>query len=317
MLTKEQFEASLGDDDDSDEIGQNDLTLMQAREGKTNLKIGEAYRRVNSNGDLENEYKPIDQFPAIQTAIRDVILFLNDLTKTSISKLYEREYNSVMDVLKRAFTLNEQNSMLLLGRSKKILHALTSQLESDIRAEVADPDKLKVIRLNSALNNSENKIQKKFCEALGLDNASQLTSIEMQQKVIEYFNAYPDLSILFIFEDIDYYVETTKQHMLYKIFDSLTQMQIKFVFLTTSQKMDVVDSFEKRIKSRFSHRSEMFYGINLENYLKQITSFISQRLEQTKQMGEMTLYVGYMFLLNMIESGALRDSLVNSSANGR
>ena len=76
----------------------------------------------------------------------------------------------------------------------------------------------------------------------------------MVEKVREFFESSPELSILFIFEDIDYYVETTKQMMLYKILDLLQHCQIKFVFLATSMKHDVADSFEKRIKSRFSHR---------------------------------------------------------------
>ena len=55
--------------------------------------------------------------------------------------------------------------------------------------------------------------------------------------------------------------------MLYKILDSMTATKISFCFLTTSSKSDVVDGFEKRIKSRFSHRSEMFYYYKLEDFL--------------------------------------------------
>ena len=39
----------------------------------------------------------------------------------------------------------------------------------------------------------------------------------------------------------------------------LQYCQIKFVFVATSMKVDVVDSFEKRIKSRFSHRQVLLY----------------------------------------------------------
>lgn len=47
--------------------------------------------------------------------------------------------------------------------------------------------------------------------------------------------------------------------MLYKILDMLQYASIPFVFIATSQKVDIVDSFEKRIKSRFSHRQILFY----------------------------------------------------------
>jgi Cdc6-like AAA superfamily ATPase len=39
----------------------------------------------------------------------------------------------------------------------------------------------------------------------------------------------------------------------------LQYANIPFVFIATSQKVDIIDSFEKRIKSRFSHRQIFFY----------------------------------------------------------
>ena len=45
----------------------------------------------------------------------------------------------------------------------------------------------------------------------------------MLTKIEAYFESEPNLSILFIFEEIDSYVLNTKQRMLYKILDLLTQ----------------------------------------------------------------------------------------------
>lgn len=209
--------------------------------------------------------------------------------------------------------------MLLLGRSKQTLIALTSQIENDIRKELDDPQQnLRVIRLNSALNNSENKIQAKFCDALGLKDAARgLTGMEMQQKIVEYFELNPNLSILFIFEDIDYYVETTKQIMLYKILDSMTATQIKFCFLTTSMKNDVVDGFEKRIKSRFSHRSELFYEYTLEDYISQVRQLIEERRELANQADHMQLFLGYNFLYDVVTSGVLKDIFIERRCDGK
>lgn len=44
----------------------------------------------------------------------------------------------------------------------------------------------------------------------------------------------------------------------------LQYANIPFVFVATSQKVDIVDSFEKRIKSRFSHRQIFFYDDSFE-----------------------------------------------------
>ena len=70
----------------------------------------------------------------------------------------------------------------------------------------------------------------------------------------------------FILEDIDYYVETTKQVLLYKILDMFGYLKIKFVFIATSVKIDISDSFEKRIKSRFSHRMILFYEQSIKEF---------------------------------------------------
>ena len=130
---------------------------------------------------------------------------------------------------------------------------------------------LKAIRVNATMSNSEPKFQAKFCEALGLKELDkQVTSNEFTNRVQEFFQENKDLSILFVAEDIEYYVETTRQIMLYKILDMLQHCQIRFVFLCTSMKLDIADSFEKRIKSRFSHRQVLLYGLDFELFMRNL-----------------------------------------------
>lgn len=90
-------------------------------------------------------------------------------------------------------------------------------------------------------------------------------------------------AVLFVLEDIDYYVETTKQLLLYKILDMFTYLSqdwnVRFVFLATSVKVDIVDSFEKRIKSRFSHRLVLFYDQELSKFMEILQSVFNQQLQ--------------------------------------
>jgi hypothetical protein len=46
-------------------------------------------------------------------------------------------------------------------------------------------------------------------------------TIEMVSEVQSYLENNPNTCILFVFEDIEHYVETTKQVLLYKILDML------------------------------------------------------------------------------------------------
>ncbi len=94
----------------------------------------------------------------------------------------------------------------------------------------------------------------------------------MVESIKNYFMKRQNQAVLFVLEDIDYYVETTKQLLLYKILDMFTYLSqdwnVRFVFLATSVKVDIVDSFEKRIKSRFSHRLVLFYDQELSKFME-------------------------------------------------
>lgn len=58
--------------------------------------------------------------------------------------------------------------------------------------------------------------------------------------------------------------------------------QVRFVFLATSVKHDIVDSFEKRIKSRFSNRMVLFYEQKLETFTDNLQYVFSRLLEGVK-----------------------------------
>lgn len=109
----------------------------------------------------------------------------------------------------------------------------------------------------------------------------------MVESIKRYFEENPNMAVLFVLEDIDYYVETTKQLLLYKILDMFAYLssdrgQVRFVFLATSMKVDIVDSFEKRIKSRFSHRMVLFYEQTLETFLETVHLVFNRLLEDVK-----------------------------------
>ena len=179
-----------------------------------------------------------------------------------------------MNVLERAFKHRENNSLLLLSRNKQTLHSFISAVSEDIIKSLNDKNsnkggvtELKVIRVNSILSNSETKILAKLCDSLKLKHAAKaFHQLEMMNYISEYFELNPGINVLFILEDVDYYVETTKQVLLYKILDMFQYLKIKFVFIATSIKVDIVDSFEKRIKSRFSHRMVLFYQQTMESF---------------------------------------------------
>lgn len=218
------------------------------------LDSGDAYR------DPAREHKPMNWEP-VHDALKDVLRDLNEMTKTRIKHFYPQQYEEVMKILRKAVNTKEPSSLILMARSKMTNSTMLLQVENDIRSQMNDDSNLLVLKVNSILCNSENKLLAKFMYALGLKNVKkgETTSIEMYAKVREYFAENPNLTVLFIFEDIDHYVETTKQHMLYSLLNLLAECFIPVVFLSSSMKFDVIDNFEKRIKSRCSHRTALLY----------------------------------------------------------
>lgn len=83
------------------------------------------------------------------------------MTKTHVKAFFPEQYDMMMQTLTRAFLHNENNSLLLLARSKQTLNALTSQVQKDIQKKLTaqnDESEFKVVTINCTLNNSENKM---------------------------------------------------------------------------------------------------------------------------------------------------------------
>ena len=77
-----------------------------------------------------------------------------------------------MQCLDRAFKHNENNSLLLLARSKQIIHSLVTQVERElVKQHIETGQTLKVVRVNTTLlNANESKILMRFCETLGMQS---------------------------------------------------------------------------------------------------------------------------------------------------
>ena len=74
-------------------------------------------------------------------------------------------------------------------------------------------------------------------------------------------------------------------------------------------KMDIVESFEKRIKSRFSHRSELLYDLNLERFQGIISEVLHLKSEHAfdKRVKD-----AYRKIDELIQSGCVEDVLNES-----
>lgn len=80
-----------------------------------------------------------------------------------------------------------------MSRTKQTIHAFLNAVEKSISMnhqmiETSENKKhLRVVRVNSILNNSEGKILSKFCEALDMKSVTKNYTVEMIDEVQKYF----------------------------------------------------------------------------------------------------------------------------------
>ena len=118
-----------------------------------------------------------------------------------------------MQCLDRAFAHRENNSLLILARSKQIIHSLLSKVIADCSAQQVEAgQELKVVRVNTTLlDANEQKILMRFCEIIGLaQKQKEMYTVEMITEIQKFFETNSHVCLLFIFEDIDFYVQETK-----------------------------------------------------------------------------------------------------------
>jgi origin recognition complex subunit 4 len=61
-------------------------------------------------------------------------------------------------------------------------------------------------------------------------------------------------SVIFILDDFDLFTSHARQALLYNLFDIAQSSKAPILVLGVTTRVDVVESLEKRVKSRFSHR---------------------------------------------------------------
>lgn len=140
-------------------------------------------------------------------------------------------------------------------------------------------------------------------------NNDQATLRILKDKLNETeFNSYSDLlnlkysknKTVFILENIDLFTHNNKQLLLYNLFQ-LTNLTWNVVIIGITNRLDIIDLFEKRVKSRFSSNlcfvpypdiessvslkkvvetmyKSIFVGNNTKTNINMVTQFVRKRL---------------------------------------
>jgi hypothetical protein len=72
-------------------------------------------------------------------------------------------------------------------------------------------------------------------------------------------------------------------------------------------KLDIADSFEKRIKSRFSHRQVLLYSLNIDTFNKVLDKVFDENVRRATKIGEDDLTLAFKDLKALAKSDAARE----------
>lgn len=84
--------------------------------------------------------------------------------------------------------------------------------------------------------------------------ASLLALLSHPSEIIETQEGVTSKSVIFVIDEFDLFATHARQTLLYNLFDIAQARKAPIAVLGLTNKIDVVESLEKRVKSRFSHR---------------------------------------------------------------
>lgn len=84
--------------------------------------------------------------------------------------------------------------------------------------------------------------------------ASLLALLSHPSEITETDNGITSQSVVFVIDEFDLFAAHARQTLLYNLFDIAQARKAPIAVLGLTTRIDVVESLEKRVKSRFSHR---------------------------------------------------------------
>ncbi|XP_013136750.1 PREDICTED: origin recognition complex subunit 4 isoform X2 [Papilio polytes] len=175
---------------------------------------------------------------------------------------HEIERNHVHDLIKRVVSNGESHSALVIGPrgcgKTTLINSVLGQLESELDLE----NDCLIIKLNGLLHQDDKIALKSITAQMQLENAVGDrvfgTFAENLSFLLSCLQSGVDRScksMVFILEEFDLFCHSGRtQTLLYNLFDITHNKQAPMCVLGITNRLDVMEMLEKRVKSRFSHR---------------------------------------------------------------
>ena len=182
----------------------------------------------------------------------------------------ESEYQKVHQLVEQTVLAGEGNSMLLIGSRGCAKSTLVETVISDLSTDHGES--FHVVRLNGFIHTDDKLALREIWRQLGremeveddattgrsnyADTLSSLLALlsHSAEEKPSTENASIAKSVIFILDEFDLFASHPRQTLLYNLFDVAQSRNAPIAVLGLTTKIDVVESLEKRVKSRFGQR---------------------------------------------------------------
>jgi origin recognition complex subunit 4 len=181
----------------------------------------------------------------------------------------DAEYKSVHQIIEQTVTAGEGNSMLVIGARGSGKTALVNKVLSEVAKD--NGGEYHVVRLNGFIHTDDKIALREIWRQLGKEMdieedgsgpgknyADTLTTLlALLSHPSEQTGEITDQvakAVIFIMDEFDLFAQHPRQTLLYNLFDIAQSRKAPIAVLGLTTRIDVTNSLEKRVKSRFSHR---------------------------------------------------------------
>eukprot|EP00826_Nyctotherus_ovalis_P010091 TRINITY_DN12685_c0_g1_i2.p1 TRINITY_DN12685_c0_g1~~TRINITY_DN12685_c0_g1_i2.p1 ORF type:complete len:249 (-),score=65.88 TRINITY_DN12685_c0_g1_i2:741-1487(-) len=192
-------------------------------------------------------------------ALIDMYLEMMDESKEKLVRhFYNDEIKQLLEQAETSLTTGSCSSCILLTRSKEIasiaLAAFKKELISSMHSK-HKPARVVPITINPLLVKDEERMLAQIHEELADAFPEVVRRKDAEAANLwEDLSAFKDAAILIVLEELEVNVIGKRQGLLYRLFDLPHHGSIKLFSVLVAQNINIAEHFEKRVKSRYSHR---------------------------------------------------------------
>ncbi|KAK4039022.1 origin recognition complex subunit 4 C-terminus-domain-containing protein [Parachaetomium inaequale] len=181
----------------------------------------------------------------------------------------DEAYEKAYQLVEQTVVAGEGNSMMVIGARGCGKTTLVESIITDLSKQ--HQEQFHVVRLSGFIHTDDKLALREIWRQLGKEMevedelvnkttnyadtmASLLALLSHPSEIAETQDGITSKSIVFVIDEFDLFATHARQTLLYNLFDIAQARKAPIAVLGLTTRIDVVESLEKRVKSRFSHR---------------------------------------------------------------